>query len=58
MLLFLGHLVNIENLRILFRLFYSLSFFNFSILRNRATSYTHQIILLEETEVEHQVSNK
>ena len=38
MLLFLVDLINIENLIILFRLFYSLSFFNFIILRSRATS--------------------
>ena len=44
MLLFLAHLINIENLRISFRLFYSLSFFNFIILCSRATSIWYQSI--------------
>ena len=38
MLLFLVDLINIKKLRILFCFFYSLSYFNFIILRNRATS--------------------
>ena len=38
MLLFLVDLINIENLRISFRLVYSLSFFSFIIIRSRATS--------------------
>ena len=39
MLLFLVDLINIEKLRISFRFFYSLSFFNFIILRSQATSH-------------------
>ena len=41
MLLFLGDLIIIENLRTSFRLFYSLSFFNFIIIRSQATSVCH-----------------
>ena len=44
MLLFLVDLINIENLRILFRFFYSFSFFNFIILRSQATSFWYQSI--------------
>ena len=44
MLLFLVDLINIDKLRISFRFFYSLSFFNFIILRSRATSVWYQSI--------------
>ena len=42
MLLFLVDLINIEKLRISFRFFNSLSFFNFIILRSRAIAELHQ----------------